>query len=132
MNSKKLRNISYSLVLLIVCTSIILLLAVRNNVNPGDISAIYVGAKLTGIIAAIGSLLLIGLRIFNVIDKNRNFLYSFIGTTNFALSLYAIGFYLSGKINMIGLHDSLPNLFIGIIIYADIFLFELIFHKKTE
>ena len=132
MHSKKLRNISYSLILLIICTSIILLLAVRTNANPGNISALYIWAKLIGIIAAIGGLLLIGLRIFNVIDKNRNFLYSFIGTTNSALGLCGISFYLSGKINMIGLHDSLPNLFLGIVVLLDIFLFELVFHKRKE
>jgi len=31
---------------------------------------------------------------------------------------------------MIGLHDLLPNLLVGVIIFADIFLFELIFKNK--
>ena len=132
MHSKKLRNISYSLILLAVWTSIILLLSIRPNSNPGDISAFYFWAKFTSLVVGFGALLLIGLRIFNIVDKNRSFLYCFLGTANLALGFCGIGFYWLRKINMNGLHDLLPNLLIGVIILADIFLFELISQNKTK
>lgn len=131
MFSRKLRNISYSLLLLGVWTSIILIIGARSNSNSGNISVIYIWVKFTSLISGAAGLILIILRAFSIIDKNRNFIYSFFGTTNFALALCGIGFYLSGKINTIGLHDLLPNLLIGVVIIADIYLFESIFHKKT-
>jgi len=130
--STKIRNISYSLVLLAAWTGILLFLSAKADSNSGDISSLYFWAKLTSLIAGFGALLLLGLRVFNVIDRNRNFLYAFLGTANIALGLCGIGFYFFRKINMIGLHDLLPNLLIGTIIFVDIFLFETIFKKNKS
>jgi hypothetical protein len=131
MRSIKIRNIFYSLTLLAAWTSVIAILSAKADSTPGDISALYFWAKLTSVLCGFGGLLILILRIFKVINRNTNFLYSFLGTTNIALGLSGVGFYFFRKINVIGVHDLLPNLLIGVIIFADIFFFDTIFKRKS-
>ena len=125
MRSKKLRNIAISLILVALWASVMLFLSAQTN--KGDISPLYFWMKLTTLVAGFAGLLLLALRIFKVINRDRNFLYILFGTANLILGLCCICFYFIGKINLIGLHDTLPNLFVGIVIIADVFLFESIF-----
>ena len=127
---QKLKNLAYSLIILAIWTSFVLLVSKRGGSDPGNISVFYFWARLTSIIACFGALLFIGLRIFKVVDKNRNLAYSFFGVANTALGIYGITAYLSQKINIVGLHDLLLNLLAGVIILIDIFLFETIFKKN--
>jgi hypothetical protein len=130
MLSKKLINIAYSILILAAWTSIVLLLSAKANSNSGDISALYFWAKTTSLMASFAGLALIALRIFKKIDRDRNFLYAFLGTANIALGLCGVLFYFLHKINIIGLHDLLPNLLIGVVVMADIFLFNFVFKKE--
>ena len=130
MRSAKLRNISYSLIVLSVLASIILFVSARADLNAGDISALYFWTKTSSLIAGFGALILIGLRIFKHIDRDRSFMYVFFGTANILLGLCGVGFYFLRKINIIGLHDLLPNLLIGVVIFADIFLFAALFRRS--
>jgi hypothetical protein len=107
--------------------SIILILSAKADSNPGGISVLYFWAKVTSLVGGFGALLLIGLRIFKAINRDKNFLYALLGTINIVLGCCGISFYFFGRINMIGLHDLLPNLLIGVLILSDIFLFETIF-----
>ena len=127
MTARKLRNISYSSVLTAVWASVILFMSARTN--SGDISVLYFYTKASSLILLIGGILLLALRIFRAIDKNKNFLYCFFGLANTLLGLLGVVLYLAGKINMFGIHDLLLNLLIGVLILADLFLFELLFKK---
>ncbi|HEY4064151.1 MAG TPA: hypothetical protein VGM30_19730 [Puia sp.] len=130
MRSVKLRNISYSLIALAALTGIIFFISARADLNAGDISALYFWTKLSSLIASFGALILIVLRIFKRIDRDRNFIYVFFGTANILLGLCGVSFYFLRKINIIGLHDLLPNLLIGIVIFADLFLFDALFRRS--
>jgi len=131
MNSQKLRNLGYSLIILIVWTSFILIVSARGRSEPGQISVLYFWTKLTSVIAGVGALVLIVLRVFKVVDKNRNLAYSFLGVTNIALGLYGIAAYLLHMINMAGIHDLLLNLLAGVILLIDILFFESIFSHNN-
>ena len=124
----KLRNVAISLILDALAVSLILFLSARQN--SGDILVVYLWTKLVTLIALSAGILILILRGFRVIDRDRNLLYTFLGTTNIILGLGGICFYLLGKINLVGLHDTMPNLFIGVVITADIFLFESLFRKR--
>src|ERR1700748_1419431 len=128
MRSKKFRNIALSLIILALWVSLILFLSAR--MNTGDISALYLWMKLTTLIAGFAGLLLLALRMFKVVDRDRNFLYTFFGTVNLVIGLAGICFYLLGKTNTIGLHDTIPNLFASVVMMADLFLFERLFKKE--
>ena len=131
MLSKKLKNIALSLILVALWASVILFLSAQTN--KGDISSLYIWTKLSSLLAGFAGLLLLALRIFKVINRDQYFLYTFLGTANMVLGLLSVYFYLMGKINLLGLHDTLPNLFVGVFIMADIFLFEsLLKHNKTN
>jgi hypothetical protein len=124
MLTKKLRNIALSLNFIALWVSVILFLSAQTN--KGDISPLYIWMKLTILLAGFSGLLMLALRIFKVITR-ANFLYTFLGTANMMLGLSGVYFYILGKINMIGLHDTIPNLFVGVVVLTDIFLFESIF-----
>jgi hypothetical protein len=127
MISRKLRNISFSFVLTAVWASAILFTSARTN--SGDISVFYFYTKESSLLLLIGGILLLALRIFRVIDKNKNFIYCFFGIANTLLGLLGVVLYLAGKINVFGIHDLLLNLLIGVLILADLFLFEMLFKK---
>ena len=127
MLSKKLRNIGFALILDALLASVILLLAGNGN---SSVISLYISIKLAILIAGFWGLLMLALRIFWKIDRDRNFLYAFLGTSNMILGLLGICFYFIGKINLIGLHDTLPNLFVGVIVLSDIFLFKSIFSNN--
>jgi hypothetical protein len=130
MRSKKIRNISYSLIALASWISIVLFMSTSPDKNSGVVSVFQVWILLTTVIADIGAVILIIIRIFKVIDKNTNFLYCFLGVTNSILGLGGILFYSIQKINITGLHDLLFNLFLGAIILSDLFFFEPIIEKE--
>lgn len=129
MQSKKLRNIALSAILIALYASAILLLSAKNN--SGDISPLYIWMKMTTLVAGFSGLLMLVLRIFKVIDRDRNFLYTLLGTANMVLGLLGICFYFLNKINITGLHDMILNLFVGVVVLSDVFLLEIIF-KKNE
>lgn len=133
MLSKKLRNIALSLILVALWICLILFLSAKGNENSGDISALYIWTKISGLLAGFAGLLMLALRIFKVITRDQYFLYPFLGTANMVLGLLSVYFYLVGKINLVALHDTIPNLFVGVVVMADIFLFESIFkNNKTN
>jgi|GEM_PF-2188024 len=135
MQPTKLRNIAYSLIILAIWISFVLLVSAKANSSPnsGYISAFYFWAKLSSLVAGFGGLAMLALRIFYKVARDRNFLYAFFGTANAVIGLSGTTFYFLGKINTIGLHDLLPNLFVGVVILADMFLLETIFKtNKTE
>lgn len=112
-------------------TCIIWDLSARSEAGAGEISALYFWVKITSLGAGLAALGLIVMRIFKIIDKNRNFWYAFLGTTNLVLGLSGIFFYAFHKINIFGLHALLPNILIGITLFSDVFFFEKIFKKKN-
>lgn len=130
MTTRKSRNISYSFALTVVSTSIILFLSARTNAR--DISVLYVYTKASSLFLLIGGILLLALRLFKAIDKNRNFLYCFFGIANFLLGMAGVVLYLTGKINIFGIHDLLLNLFLGVLIQTDILLFDWLFRKRIS
>jgi len=132
MKSIKIKNIGISLGILAAWICIVLIVAAISSNDPHNISLVYVWVRFSGLLVGFGGLLFLALRIFKAINRDRNFLYIFFGTANLVLGICGIGFYFLRKINMLGLHDLLPNLLIGVIIFADIFLFETIFKKNLS
>jgi len=123
MDSKKIRNISYSFIAFAICISVVLFMSTGKYSNSGVVSDFQVLILVTTVLADIGGGTLIIIRIFKVIDKNTNFLYCFFGIMNSTLGLSGILFYFIHKINLTGLHDLLLNLLIGAIILSDLFFF---------
>jgi len=132
MKSIKIKNIGISLGILAAWICIVLILAAISSNDPSNISLVYVWVRFSGLLVGFGGILFLALRIFKAINRDRNFLYIFLGTANLALGICGIGFYFLRRINTLGLHDLLPNLLVGVIIYADIFLFETIFKKNPS
>ena len=132
MNSIKGKNIAYSLIILAVWSSFVLIASAKADANPnsGSISAFYFWAKLTSLAAGFGGLTMLTLRIFRKIDRYGNFFYTFFGTANTMLGMCGITFYYLKRINSIGLCDLLPNLLIGAAIMIDLFFFESLFKAK--
>lgn len=123
MDSKKIRNISYSFIAFAIWISVVLFISTGQNNNSGVVSDFQVLILLTTVLADIGGGILFIIRIFKVIDKNTNFLYCFFGIMNATLGFSGILFYFIHKINLTGLHDLLLNLLIGVIILSDLFFF---------
>ena len=132
MKQKKLRNIAFSLGILALWAGATILLSAKANSDAGNISVLYIWARLSGLIAGFGGLLFIALRIFKAIGRDHNFLYVFLGTANLVLGLGGVCFYFLHKINILGLHDLLPNLLIGVTIMVDLFLYEYMFGCKKS
>lgn len=132
MISKKVKNIGISLGILAAWVCIVVILSALSSKDPNNISVVYIWVRLSGLLAAFGGLLFLALRLFKAVNRDRNFLYIFLGTANLVLGVYGIGFYFIRKINVLGLHDLLPNLLIGIVIFADIFLFGTLFNKSPS
>lgn len=129
MISKKAKNIGISLGILAAWVCIVIILAALSSNDPNNISLVYIWVRFSGLLAGFGGLLFLALRIFKSIDRSRIFLYTLLGTANLILGLCGVTFYFMRKINTLGLHDLLPNLLIGVIIFTDIFQFETIFKK---
>lgn len=124
MINQKVRNILVSLIILAFWASAILFLSSKNASDPGTISLLYVWAKVTSILASCTAGIFFVLRLMRLVHQQRNFVYSFLAVTNTLLGVAGVVFFLMHKINIIGLHDLLLNLLIGIILLADIFFFS--------
>jgi hypothetical protein len=130
--SVKLKNIVISLVLSACLFCVLLILSTKTDHSPGIISVGYFWLNIANLVSIFGALLLLVLRIFKVIDKNRNFLYAFFGATNMILGICALSFFFLNMLNIVGLHNLLANLLLGVIIIVDLFLFDYMFKSKTN
>src|SRR5689334_14221102 len=130
MQSKRNRNIAVSVGICAAWVCIICILSALSN-NDGNIIALaYVYARISGLLAGLGGLIFLVLRVFASISRTHNFGYAFFCTSNVLIGAAGVIFYFSRNINMVGLHELLPNLFIGVIMMADIFLYDYIFKGK--
>lgn len=77
-----------------------------------------------------GALICIFLRIFGLLDQKTSFFYMLLATSNSMFGLCALLFYLLHKINAALLHNLLFNLWIGLILFADILFFDRLFKKR--
>jgi hypothetical protein len=127
MSSLKFTNIFYSLVIFAGWTGIILFLSGR--VKEGIISPLFFWAMLTSYIVGIGALIILAVRIFRLIDRDTNFLYAFLGTTNGVLGLLGTGLYIFHSEDIYVIQESLPHLLIAAVIFCDMFRFGRIFRS---
>jgi hypothetical protein len=124
MNSVKLKNIFVSLGILAAWICIIVIVSALSENNGNNISLLYIWARLSGLIAGLGGLVCLALRLFKVIDRHTNFWYTFFTVANSIIGAAAIFFYFHRQINAVGIHDLLPNLLIGVVLVIDLILLK--------
>lgn len=124
----QIRNrIGLSIIIVAVWSSIVLFLSAITF--SSDISPIYFWIKMSTLVAGYGALTCLFLRFLDKLDQATNFTYTLLATSNLAFGLCGLIFYFLHKINLIGLHDLLLSLLLGIILFADIFFFDDLFKK---
>jgi len=123
MITTKAKNIAVSSAILLALICVLFLLSKMNEGHSDPISPLYFWAKGTSLLSIIGAFILLALRIFRFIDKNKNFLYSFFATANSLLGIIGVCLFAAHRINTVGLHNLLLNLLLGVVLFADLFVF---------
>jgi hypothetical protein len=131
MHQKKKKHIVISLGIILAWVCIMIISSALSWKDNNIISIGYVWARLSGLLAGLGGLIFLALRLYNVVNRNENFGYAFFSIANLVIGLAGVVFYSIRRINQVGLHALLPNLFIGVVMMTDLFLYDHIFNGKT-
>ena len=122
-----LNRIGLSAIIIAIWSSIAMFIS-ANTPSP-VISPIFFWILVSLLVVDCGAIICLVLRFINKIDRKSSFLYTMFGTSNFVFGLCGLTFYCLNKINLVGLQYLLLNLFLGILVLADIFFFDYLFEK---
>ncbi len=105
-------------------------LFISANTSAPVISPLFIWILGSTFVTDCGAVICLILRIFRMIDRQNSFVYTLIATSNFVFGLTGVFFYCINKIDASGLHYLLYNLFLGTLLLADIFFFDVVFDSK--
>lgn len=129
MMKKKCIYIGYSLVLIALLAGSVFLIFYPGNNELGrnfNIVVISIFIRYFALWCGIGVILL---RLFQVIKKSNYLVYIFLGTLNVCLGIFGWVLYINNEMVITFLHMYILNLFVGVIIFIDVFLLKIITNK---
>ena len=130
MMKQKCNYIGYSLILIALLSSSALFLFYPGNSELGRSFNIVVISLFTRYFALWVGIALILLRILRIIKKSNNWVYIFFGTFNLCLGVFGWLLYFNNEMLISFLHMFILNLFIGVIIFIDVFLLKTLTNRS--
>ena len=122
--------IGYSLVTIALLTSFVIVFYYPSNSDLGrsfNLAVILLFIRYCALWVGIGVILL---RLVRIIKKSDNLIYIFLGTINVCLGIFSWILYLNNEMVVKVLHMFIINLFLGVIIFIDVFLLEILLNKS--
>ena len=122
--------IGYSLVTIVLLSSFVIFIYYPSNSDLGrnfNLAVILLFIRYCALWAGIGAILL---RLVRIIKKSDNLIYIFLGTINVCLGIFSWILYLNNEMVVKVFHMFIINLFIGVIIFIDVFLLKTIINKS--
>lgn len=129
MMKKKCIYIGYSLILIVLLTGSVFFLFYPGNNELGrnfNIVVISIFIRYFALWCGIGFILL---RLLNIIKNSNYLIYIFLGTLNVCLGIFSWVLYINNGMVITFLHMFILNLFVGAIIFIDVFLLKIITNK---
>ena len=126
---QKCNYIGYSLILiaLLSCTVLLIFYPGKSELGPTfNIVVISIFIRYFALWAGLGVILL---RLLGVIKKNNNLVYIFFGTLDLCLGVFGWILYINNEMVIVFLHMLILNLFVGVIIFIDVFLLKIIINR---
>jgi hypothetical protein len=129
---QKYRNMGWAIVLLMVWSAAIFWISDRSDSDWGHGFALYSWVELTRWVCLGAAGLLFLLRVFRLVDQDRNFLYCCFAMVNAAIGLTGIVLYPFENWNVTAMHEFLLNLLVGVVMLADVLFFSGLFMKPDK
>ena len=126
---QKCNYIGYSIIAIALLSSFVIFFYYPSTGDLGrnfTLVVILLFIRYCALWAGIG---IIPLRLLGVIKKSNNLIYIFLGNINICLGIFSWILYLNNEMVVKFLHIFIINLFIGIIIFIDVFLLKIIVNK---
>ena len=129
MMKQKCNYVGYSLILIALLSSSVLFFFYPGNSELGRNFNVVVISIFTRHVALWGGIGVILLRLLVVIKKRNNLVYIFFGTFNLCLGVFGWILYFKNEMVISFLHMFILNLFVGVIIFIDVFLLKTITNR---
>jgi|SRR6185312_9813580 len=126
------KNLLISLLVLAAWSAITLLTGSRSQTPLDYGMTLFAGLWVLRICGLCGGGLVFLFRITKSINKRTNFFYFFFAVANLLLGILGVLLLVINESNRQFFHQLLLNLFIGVILSADIFLFNALFNNPTD
>ena len=117
----KINNIFISFLIIAILTITSFIVSKLNTNSNSVISGIGILYMVVRYAALYSAIVCILLRIINLLKRNSSLLYIFVGTLNICVGTLAIVFFLQGNAILSWLHQCILNIFIGALIFIDVF-----------
>lgn len=130
MMKQKCNYIAYSLILIALLSSSVLFLFYPGKNELGPTFNIVIISLFIRHIALWGGIVVILLRLLAVIKKSNNLIYIFLGTLNLCLGVFSWILYFNNEMVTTFLHMFILNVFVGAIIFIDVFLLKTITNRS--
>ena len=122
--------IGYSLIAIALLSSFVIFFFYPGNSELGknfDVTVVSIFIRYVGLWAGIGVILF---RLLRIIKTSNNFIYIFFGTLNLCLGIFSWILYLNNEMVVTFFHMFIINLFLGVIIFIDVFLLKTIINNS--
>ncbi len=127
---QKCNYIGYSLILIALLSCSVLLIFYPGNSELGPDFNVFVISLFIRYLVLWGGIGIILLRLIGIIKKNNNLVYIFLGTFNVCLGVFSWILYINNEMVIAFLHMLILNLFVGVIIFIDVFLLKIITNRS--
>ena len=117
----KINNIFISFLIIAILTITSFIVSKLNTNSNSVISGIGILYMVVRYAALYSAIVCILLRIINLLKRNSSLLYIFVGTLNICVGTLAIVLFLQGNAILSWLHQCILNIFIGALIFIDVF-----------
>jgi len=117
----KINNIFISFLIIAILTITSFIVSKLNTNSNSVISGIGILYMVVRYAALYSAIVCILLRITNLLKRNSSLLYIFVGTLNICVGTLAIVLFLQGNAILSWLHQCILNIFIGALIFIDVF-----------
>lgn len=120
----------YSLVAIALLSSLVIFFYYPSTSDLGrnfNLAVILLFIRYCALWAGLGVILS---RLIGIIKKSNNLVYIFLGTLNICLGLFSWILYLNNEMIVKLFHSFIINLFIGVVIFVDVFLLKTIIKKS--